>query len=193
MRAHLQRMLFSEDEYFAMEAASTVKSEFIDGAIYAMAGGNEDHALVGLAVGSTLRTLLGRGPCRAYSSDLRVYSPVVRTYVYPDATVICGPVEKSSKKNDRLSVMNPVVVVEVISEGTEDYDRNDKVAIYKAIPSVRDYLIVDPDARTVEHYARDDADAWRLTMHTEGDVALVGVPIALPLREIFADLDARPL
>ena len=188
MRAHLRRVLFSEEEYFAVDAASPDKHEYIDGEIYNMAGGNDDHALVGVNVTATLRALLRGGPCRTYSSDLRVWSPLVRAYVYPDGTVVCGPIEKSQKKGDHLSVKNPVVVVEVVSEGSEDYDRTDKVAIYKAIPSVRDYLIVDSEARTVEHHSRDESGSWRFSVVSEGGVPLVGVPIVLPLTEIFAGL-----
>jgi Uma2 family endonuclease len=187
----LRHIVFTEEEYFAVDGASPDKHEYIDGEIYDMAGGNEDHALVGLNVGATLRQVLRGGPCRAFSSDLRVWSPMVRAYVYPDASVVCGAVEKADKKGDRLSVKNPVVVVEVVSEGSEDYDRNDKVAIYKAIPSVRDYLVIDPVQRTVEHHSRDAAGAWQLAVVSSGDVALVGVPASLPLAEIFAGLDAR--
>lgn len=190
MRAHLVRTAFTEQEYFAVESASTEKHEYIDGVIYDMAGGNEEHALVGANVITALATRLRGGPCRAYSSDLRVWSPMVRAYVYPDATVVCGPAEKSDQKGDHLSVRNPVVVVEVISAGTEDYDRTDKVVIYKATPSVRDYLIVDAGSRTIEHHARDDEGNWRLIVVETGDVALVGVPIRLPLAEVFADLGA---
>lgn len=188
MRAHLRRVLFTEEEYFALESASTQKHEYIDGELYNIAAGNETHSAVALNVGTALQVRLRGGPCRAYQSDLRVWSPLLRSYMYPDGTVVCGPVEKSDKKGDHLSVKNPAVVIEVVSEGTEDYDRNDKLEIYKAIPSVRDYLIVDTDARTVEHHARDEHGTWRRTVITEGEVALVGVPIALPIAEVFADL-----
>jgi Uma2 family endonuclease len=189
LRAHLVRTAFREEEYLAMEAASTGKHEFIDGVIYDMAGGDDVHAQTGANVIAALVARLRGGRCRAYSSDLWVWSPSVRAYVYPDASVVCGPVERSDRRNDRLSVRNPVVVVEVVSPGSEDYDRTDKVAIYKAIPSVRDFLIVDSDARTIEHHARADDDTWRHTVVADGEVALVGVSIGLPLAEVFADLD----
>jgi Uma2 family endonuclease len=193
VRAHLRRTTYTEAEYLAMEGASPVKHEYIDGEIYDMAGGDEDHALVGMNVGATLRSLIkgGKGRCRAYSSDLRIWSPLVRSYVYPDASVVCGPSVVSDRKGDRASLQNPVVVVEVISPGSEDYDRTDKVAIYKAIPTVRDYLIIDIDERRIEHHVRDDDGSWRLVVVTEGEVPLAGIPVALPLAEVFADLDAR--
>lgn len=190
MRAHLRKVSFTEAEYFALEATSPEKHEYIDGEIYDMAGGDEVHAAVGANVIGALLSRLRGGRCRPYTSDLRVWSPLVRAYVYPDVTVVCGPVDKSDMKGDHLSVKNPVVVVEVVSPGSEDYDRTDKVAIYKAIPTVRDYLIVDPDARAIEHHARDEAGGWRLSVVSEGEIALGGVPIVLPLAEVFADLDA---
>lgn len=151
MRAHLGRTGCTEAEYFAVEDASPEKHEFIDGVIYDMAGGNEDHALVGANVITALANRLRGGPCRACSSDLRVGSPSVRAYVYPDATVVCGPVEKSDQKGDRLSVKNPVVVVEVVSPGTEDDDRNDKVVIYKATAAdILDRCSPDPDAAAAD-------------------------------------------
>ena len=189
MRAHLRRVAFTEEDYFAMEAVSPDKHEYIDGEIYDMAGGDEVHSAVGANIIGALVARLRGGRCRPFQSDLRVWSPLVRAYVYPDASVVCGPVEKYKRKGDHLSVRNPVVVVEVVSPGTEDYDRTDKVAIYKAIPSLRDYLIVDTDARNVEHHARDEGGAWQLTVITEGEVALGGVQVALPLAEIFADLE----
>lgn len=188
MRAHLQRTAFTEAEYLAMEAASAEKHEFIDGAIYDMAGGDDQHALVSVNVTSTLRAGLRGGPCRVYSSDLRVWSAAVKAYLHPDATVVCGPVERSDRKGDHLSVRNPVVVVEVVSPGSEDYDRNDKVAIYQAIPSVRDYLVVDSETRTVEHHVRGADGAWQRTVIADGEVTLAGVPVRLPLTEVFADL-----
>ena len=188
VRAHLLRTAFTEEEYFAVEAASSDKHEFIDGGIYDMAGGSEEHALVGANVIRALGNRVAGGPCRAFSSDLRVWSPAVRAYVYPDATLVCGPVDKSDRKGDRLSVKNPVVVVEVVSPGTEDYDRTDKVAIYRAIPSVRDYVIIDIDARLAEHHARNPDGAWTVTTVSTGGVPLVGAPLVLPLDELFAGL-----
>jgi Uma2 family endonuclease len=190
LRAHLIRTAFREEEYLAMEGASPEKHEFIDGVIYDMAGGDDVDAQTGANIIAALVTRLRGGPCRAYSSDLRVWSPEVRAYVYPDATVVCGPVERSDRRNDRLSVRNPVVVVEVVSPGSEDYDRTDKVAIYQAVPSIRDLLIVDSDARTVEHHARAENGTWSHTVVRDGAVALVGVAVALPLVEVFADLPA---
>lgn len=188
MRAHLMRKVFTAQEYFGVVEQSLTRCEYIDGVIYDIAGGTEDHTLVGAnVIGAFVARLRGRG-CRAYSSDLRVYSPVVNAYVYPDASIVCGSSERSDVKGDHQSVKNPVVIVEVVSDGSDSYDRTDKVAIYKSIPSVRDYLIVDPYDRTVEHHARDDAGAWSLAVVREGDVALVGVAIALPVAEVFADL-----
>ena len=192
MRAHLQRTAFTEQEYLAMEDASSDKHEFIDGAIYDMAGGDEVHAAVAVNATTALTTRLRGGRCRAYSSDLRIWSPAARTYVYPDATVVCGPVDKSDRVGDRLSVQNPVVVIEVVSPGSESYDRVDKLVIYQAIPTVRDYLIIDTVERTVEHHSRADEGLWRLSVVAEGMVELVGVPIQLPLMEIFADLGGSP-
>ena len=188
MRAHLLRTAFTEEQYFALDAASPEKHEFIDGGIYGMAGGTEEHALVGANAIRALGNGVAGGPCRAYSSDLRVWSPALRAYVYPDATVICGPVERSDRKSDRLSVRNPVLIVEVVSPGSEDYDRTDKVTIYRAIPSLRDYLIVDVDGRLVEHHARDDHGAWSMTVVSVGAVSPVGLPFTLPLSELFAGL-----
>jgi Uma2 family endonuclease len=188
MRAHLQRTAFTEAEYHAMEEASSDKHEYIDGAIYDMAGGDETHAAVGVNVTTALAVRLRGGPCRAYSSDLRLWSPEARAYVYADASVVCGPVDKSDRKGDRLSVKNPVVVIEVVSPGSEDYDRTDKRLIYQSIPTVQDYLVVDPGERTIAHHHRTASGGWVEEIVSSGVVALVGVPVVLPVDEVFLDL-----
>jgi Uma2 family endonuclease len=183
--------VFSEEEYLAMSAVAAERHEYVDGQVLDMAGGDADHAIVianvVLLLGNALRG--GPGRCRPYTSDLRVWAPVVRSWVYPDVTVVCGPVERSRRPGDRISITNPVVVVEVVSPGSESYDREDKLRIYRAVHTVRDYVVIDPKDRTIEHWSRMDGDEWDHRVVLDGAVTLTGVPATLPHAGVFEDLD----
>jgi Uma2 family endonuclease len=125
------------------------------------------------------------GPCRSFATDLRVHVPATGLFTYPDVAVVCGVIERFEK--DAATILNPSVIVEVLSESTEAYDRGAKFAHYRSIPSLRSYVLVDHAALRVERFDRlDDAD-WRLHEATE-DVELPSLSIAIPLAEIFESL-----
>ena len=145
---------YSYRDYVHLEEASSTKHEFLGAEIYAMAGGTPLHAALGTAVGTALSNQLAGTPCRVYSSDLRVRVVETGLATYPDATVICGPVETDAE--DRNAAINPKVVVEVLSEGTEDYDRGEKLAHYKKIPSLEAVVLVSQTQRHVELWQRGE-------------------------------------
>ena len=146
---------YSFQTYLELEEASNVKHEFLDGEIYAMAGGSIAHAELSLAVASSLREQL-RGRCRVFSSDLRVRVAATGLTTYPDATVVCGSIERDPESAQ--TVTNPTVLVEVLSESTEDYDRGDKLAHYQQIPALEAVLFVSQDSRRLE--LRQRRDGW---------------------------------
>lgn len=175
----------TEEEYLAFEEASAEKHEYVNGRVYAMAGGTIEHSTVCgraiLVLGSRLRS-----GCRVLTSDARVLVPETRLYTYPDATVLCG---RPEQRPDLLALTNPTVVVEVLSPSTEGYDRGAKFAHYRRCASLQQVVFVDLVARRVEVYA-PSGEHWILTEST-GDrpVAIACCTEPFPASALFVDLD----
>ncbi len=165
-------------EYLAFEHSSNVKHEYFNGEIYAMAGGTPEHAALGMAIGSALFTQLVSGPCRVYSSDLRVRVLATGLTTYPDVSVVCGEIEKDAE--DKHAATNPRVLVEVLSESTAAYDRGEKLEQYKRIESLQAVLLVSQDSRRAELHERD-GDGWQ--------TRVFGAGAKLSLSSIHAELD----
>lgn len=183
------RLNYTYAEYLAFETSSNVKHEFLDGQISAMAGGTPEHAALGAAVIGLLFPELRKGRCRAHDADLRVRVPTGLT-TYPDITVVCGPRELDGK--DPQAVTNPTLLIEVLSRSTEEYDRGDKFEHYKSLASLRQYVLVAYQGRSLEIWSRDADDGWSVVIAHEGDVAdLVSVGARLDVRELY-DSAAEP-
>ena len=187
MPALLHRLNYTYAEYLGFEASSNVKHEFLDGQIYAMAGGTPEHSALAAAVITLLGPQLRAGEGRPYNSDLRVRTPTGLT-TYPDVTVICGPREIADI--DPLAITNPALIVEVLSRSTEEYDSGAKFEHYKAFPSLREYVLVSHRERSVEVRSRE-GDGWRTTVVREGGTAELSIGARLDVRELF-DAAAEP-
>ena len=189
--ALVHRVRYTYGEYLALESASNVKHEFSGGEIYAMAGGTPEHAALQVAVSGLLFAQLRAGPCRGYSSDLRVRVRATGLATYPDVTVVCGPAERDP--DDANTVTNPTLLVEVTSRSSEEYDRGDKFEHYKQLASLRQYLIVSHREHTIEVWTRGESDAWTQCVGREGDaLALVSIGARLVIREVY-DAAAEPV
>lgn len=140
-------------QYVALERDSTTKHEFFDGEIYAMAGGSEDHSALAANVISALVAAVGDRPCRVHTSDLRIYVEAVGLATFPDATVICGPLEQHAPSPDATAV-NPAIVVEVTSDSSEDYDTGAKLEAYRTIATLAEYVIVSHRERRITVHRR---------------------------------------
>jgi Uma2 family endonuclease len=182
MPALVHRLNYTYAEYLGLEASSNVKHEFLDGQIYAMAGGTPEHAALAAAVVSLLGPQLRGGACRPYNSDLRVRTPTGLT-TYPDVTVICGPREIDS--TDSLAITNPALIVEVLSRSTEEYDSGVKFEHYRTFPSLREYVLVSHREHAVEVRSRAD-DGWRTAVVHEGASAELSIGARLDVRELYA-------
>lgn len=184
MSAPVHAVHYAWREYLALERASNIKHEYLDGQIYAMAGGTPAHAALQLAVPNLLFSQLRTGRCRALGSDLRIRVVATGLATYPDVTIICGP--RETDPEDENSVTNPTLLVEVLSPSTAVYDRGEKFAHYKRIPSLRQYVLVSPDEPRVEVWTRDDDAAWTSTVFTDGDRAELGsIGARLDVRELY--------
>jgi len=176
-------------EYLRQERLAEFRSEYFAGEIFAMAGGSFRQSLIKLNVGAEFRSALKGKPCMACDSDLRIKVSATGLYTYPDASVICEPVEFEDEHRD--TVLNPVLLVEVLSPSTEAYDRGKKFEHYRRISSLRDYLLISQDAPHIEHFHRNENQTWTLTdingMEAKVDIASLG--ISVQLREVYDKVD----
>lgn len=195
---------YTEEEYAAMEYASEFKHELVDGQIYpwghpdmlgmydvqAMSGASLAHNIIaGNVFGLFQNALRGKG-CRIFGSDMRVYVPLTGTYLYPDALVVCGKPE--IQQNGKLDLLtNPVVIIEVLSDSTADYDRSGKFMRYRSIESVRDYLLIDSRSLRVELYSRTEIGQWTLTeiLDAQGAVTLPSLGVTLAVAKLYEDVE----
>jgi Uma2 family endonuclease len=150
---------YTYDEYRRFEAAANTKHEYLDGQILAMAGGTPEHAGLAAAVIEQLGRQITGGPCQSFTSDLRIRVRATGLATYPDVTVVCGDLERDPE--DVNGVVNPTVLVEVLSASTEHYDRGVKAAHYRQIPSLREYVLVSHRERRIERWYRNERDEWR--------------------------------
>jgi Uma2 family endonuclease len=175
---------YSPEEYLALERKADYKSEYVNGQIIAMAGASRQHNLIaGNLYREVSQQLRGR-PCEAYISDMRVKVSRTGLYTYPDVVVIYGEIRFEDASNDTL--LNPLVIAEVLSASTEAYDRGEKFAHYRRLESLQEYLLVSQDKVHIEHYVRQ-GDQWVLSevsdLHDTLHLASIGCDVVL--QEIY--------
>ena len=178
------------EEYLRIERAAEFKSEYFAGEMFAMAGGSPTHSLLKVNLVGELRTQLKGRTCTAYDSDLRVLISATGLYVYPDATMVCGPLET----HDGDTATNPTLVVEVLSDSTEKYDRTTKFDHYRKIPSLKEVLFVSQEQPIVELFSRDADGGWKLTdaRGLDASIELSSIGVSLPLAEIYDKVEFQP-
>ncbi len=177
------------DEYLALERASKDKHEFLNGEIFAMSGASLEHNLIVASLVACLHAALRHRPCLVLPSDMKLHVPATGLFAYPDVMVVCG--EPMLRDGHRDVLLNPSVIVEVLSDSTERYDRGDKFAAYQTIESLRDFLLVSSKAPRIEHFARRP-DGWLLRTFGSGDrlmVESIGSEIAVD--DVFAKVFVR--
>jgi Uma2 family endonuclease len=194
MPAENQPRRYSIEEYLRIADDSTEKLEYIDGEIVSMAGGTYNHSLISENCGRGLGNRLNGKPCRVLDSNLRVGIPRTPRYMYPDKLVICGKPEFDARDKKNLSVTNPRLVVEVISDSSEKRDRGDKFTRYRLLESLQEYILVSQERPQVETYFRQPDGTWLFSPYfgMETTVRLRSLEIDLPLVEIYAGVEFPP-
>ncbi len=180
------RRKWTVDEYLAYEQETGIKHEYIDGEIYAMTGGTGRHGLIASNMGGALYQRLRDNPCRAYSSDVKIHISNTK-FVYPGVSVVCGEAQFADDEQSRLT--NPVMIVEVLSPSTADYDRGQKFDFYKSVTSVQHYLLLEQNTLLARLYTRRDK-GWFLQEFTDSDdeLPLNALEITVPLRDVYLDV-----
>ena len=182
----------TETEYLEIERAAEFKSEFFHGEMFAMAGGTLHHSLIATNLAGEFRNRLRGRTCQPYNADLRLKIETTGLCTYPDLSVICGDPQFADGTDD--TVVNPTVLVEVLSDSTEAYDRGKKFEHYRQIPSLQEYLLVSQKAPQIEQYIRQADGHWLLNEAAGMDrsLELPSLGIAIPLAEIFAKVNFVP-
>lgn len=190
-QAEIATRPYTSEEYFELEATSEVRHEYVDGEVFAMAGASKSHNVLAQNLAAALRASpRGRG-CQTFMEDVRLVMKENVHYVYPDVLVTCDPADR----RDAYLVRHPVLIAEVLSPSTAEYDRTEKFANYQKMPSLRHHLLVSQTAWVVEWFRRDEAGQWIYTLlHEPTGVLEVPDPgLVLPLRELYEDTDVAPL
>ena len=173
------------EEYLAIERQAEYKSEYWNGEMFAMAGASERHVLIMTNTVGELRAQLKSRPCRVYSSDLRLKISPTGLYTYPDVIVICGKPVFDDKQQDTL--LNPTVLIEVLSPSTEAYDRGEKFSHYRTLESLSDYLLISQTRPRIEHFTRQPQEQWMFSdgHGMDGVIEIASIGCTLALAEVY--------
>jgi Uma2 family endonuclease len=178
----------TEAEYLEIERRAEFRSEFLDGEMFAMAGGTKAHSLISSNLIFALRTQLKGGPCRVYTSDMRVKVRASGLYTYPAVSLVCSQDEMEDEHDDIL--LNPTVIMEILSDSSEAYDRGKKFEMYWQLPSLREYLLVNQPKPLVEQHIRQESGEWllRAVAGLESKVTLPSVGITINMADVYTDI-----
>ena len=183
----LKQQRMTAAEFLAWDATQTLKHEFVGGEVFAMAGGEDRNNTAALNLVVALRQHLRGSPCRVYASDVKLRVDAADSFYYPDLMVTCSAADAA----DRLVKREPILLVEVLSPSTAAYDRGDKFASYRQLPSLAEYLLVDVDSRRCDLFRkRSDDGLWVLHPSAPGQgVQLASVDLAISAEALWADLE----
>jgi Uma2 family endonuclease len=179
------------EQYLAMDREADARSEYYDGEMFAMAGGTGAHSNLNLMLALVVGNRLNRQQCRMFGSDMRIQVSATGLYTYADFAVVCGESQFADKRTDTL--LNPVLIAEVLSPSTEVYDRTDKFAHYRTIPALKYYVLVSQDRVLVETYTHVDSQ-WALSAAAEpGDlVQFPAIQVEFPVDQLYDGVELPP-
>ncbi len=183
------KTFLTPEQYLAIEREAPYKSEYFNGEMFAMAGAREGHNLIAGNVHAELRNNFRSRPCRAYMNDMRVRTTATGLYSYPDVTAVCGAPEFLDDTRDTL--LNPNLIVEVLSPSTEAYDRGRKFELYQSIPSFTEYLLLASDRVHADLYVRQPGGLWLRSSFGElaNEVVLESVGCRLKLADLYEKVE----
>lgn len=178
-------------DYVVLESLSTGKHEFLAGEIYAIAGGSEEHSALAAEMVRILGNAVRERSCRVHTSDLRIYVEAVGLATFPDGSVICGPMQQHDP-SPTATALNPMILVEVTSDSSEDYDTGPKLEYYRTIPTLREYVVVSHRERRIAVHSRGADDAWTTRVAIRGGrVEVASLSAELIVDEIYRNSAVR--
>lgn len=184
--------VFTAEEYLMIEREAPYKSEFFHGAIIKMSGASEAHITINFNLGAAIRIRLRDSNCRGFGNDMKVRTVSRGFFAYPDLTIVCGEGVFHDSRRDVL--LNPTALFEILSPSTEAVDRGEKFVDYRELDSLRDYVLIAQNAPRIEHYTRNENNDWipSIAIGFDAEITLSGLPLTLPLSEIYEDVVFPP-
>jgi Uma2 family endonuclease len=181
--------LFSPDEYLELEINSEERHEYIRGDIIKMTGGTPNHNQIALNLSGSLNFALRKNPYHVFVTDQRVWIPEARIYTYPDVMVMAEPLEYAENRRDTLT--NPLLIAEVLSKSTRAYDKDDKFATYRTIPSFQEYLLIDKYRIHIDHYSKTEPHKWVFIEYDnpQAILSLFSLNFQIEIAEIYDKVD----
>jgi Uma2 family endonuclease len=179
------KVRYTPEEYLTLERQAEHKSEYFAGEIFAMSGASRQHNLIVTNIVAALHGQLRNRPCEVYANDMRVKVSATGLYTYPDVVVLCGEPQFDDAHKDTL--LNPTVLIEILSPSTEAYDRGDKAAHYRKLATLAEYVLVSQEKMQVEHYVRQPDNQWLLseTSNVQDSFSLPSICCSLALADIY--------
>ncbi|MFN6477494.1 Uma2 family endonuclease [Nostoc sp. DedQUE07] len=184
---------YTPEEYLELEEAADYKSEYIDGQIIPMAGGTVNHNQIALNLSTELNFAFKKQNYRVFMGDIRLWILQKRTYTYPDVMILAGEPEFFNNRKD--IILNPQIIVEVLSKSTKGYDREDKFQAYRTISTFQEYLLIDQTRIHVDRFSKTGKKQWTLREYDEEDeaIALVTVPFEISLQDLYNKVKFEPV
>ena len=177
---------FTPEEYFEWEEQQLEKHEYMDGEVYAMTGGTQNHSDIAGNFLILLKSHLRGSGCKAFNSDLRIKIFESNKYVYPDLSVTCDNRDKTTPQY----ITYPCLIVEVLSPSTAAYDRGDKFRMYRQNPSLIDYVLVDASKMAIDLYRKDEAGNWYIINYEAGDsIELKSINLTVPIEQVYEEIE----
>ena len=184
-----EKRLLSPREYFDGEETAEYRSEYYHGEIFAMTGASFNHNVIGGNIFASLHAKLRNSPCFVFAGDMKIQIEEDSHYAYPDLSIVCGDIKFGKNRNDIIE--NPIVIIEILSKSTKNYDRGDKFKSYRNIRSLRDYILIDQYACHVEHFFKNEAGRWELDEFENPDdsFGIRSVSLELSLKMIYERIE----
>ncbi|MEO5945527.1 MAG: Uma2 family endonuclease [Chitinophagaceae bacterium] len=178
----------SQEEYLLAEREATEKHEYFQGEVFAISGASLQHNIIFHNVYGDISHKLKGSNCKPFGSDLRIHIPLNSFYTYPDISMICGKPETPDESND--TVLNPSVIIEILSKSTKDYDRGTKFHLYRSIKTLKEYILIDSTSVSVEIYKRQLDDSWILTEFKQlsSQFVISTINLTIPLNALYEDV-----
>lgn len=179
----------SQEEYLEMERASDVKHEYFEGEVFAMSGASLHHNFIASNLNRVIGPFAHSKGCKLFGSDFRVHIPENTLYTYPDFSIVCGKAKTNVLFTDNL--LNPVVIIEILSKSTADYDRGTKFNLYRSIKTLKEYILIDSTKISVEIFARQEDDKWILSEFKQlaDHFVIATIDLTLKLKDVYEDVN----
>jgi Uma2 family endonuclease len=184
-----EKRIYTPDEYLDFEVNSDIRHEYISGEIIPMTGGTPEHNEIASILNAALRVSFKGQPYSIFVADQRLWIPDRNLYTYPDIMVVPRPLQRQQGRADTIT--NPVMIAEVLSKSTKNYDRDEKFAAYRTLSTFQEYLLIDQYTLHVEQYSKTDAHKWIFTEYNdpESSIALLSIPFEIRLADLYENVE----